>query len=136
MPRFFSWFHRHQDWGIFLLRLFIGLRLIYGVMDNVISWEHMLSFSTFLEKFNFPVPLVSAITSVYLQLLAGMMIVVGLYTRYAALIMIVNFAIALVTVHRHDTVEGMTPALAIMFCCLLFLFQGAGRIAIDEKRLR
>ena len=135
MPNTFSWFHRNQDWGILLLRVFVGLRLIYGVIDNVVSWEHMMKFSSFLHSFNFPVPLASAITSVYLQLLAGFMIVLGLYFRYAALAIIINFSVALLTVHWHDSPEGMTPALAILFCCILFLFQGPGRISIDEKRL-
>jgi len=129
----FSWFDRNRDWGILLLRLFIGVRLIYGVIDNVISWEHMIRFSDFLKDFHFPFPKACAVTSVYLQLLAGIMIVLGLRIRYAALLMIVNFAIALFMVHRHDSVEGMTPALAILFCCILFLFQGAGRISIDKK---
>ena len=131
----FSWFDRNSSWGIFLLRLFIGLRLIYGVLDNVTSWDHMVKFGEFLKNFHFPFPMVCAVTSVYLQLLAGIMIVLGLWIRYASLLIIVNFAIALFMVHRHDSVEGMTPALAILFSCILFLFQGAGRISIDKKLL-
>lgn len=129
----FSWFDRNRDWGIFLLRLFIGFRLIYGVLDNVINWEHMIKFRDFLKDFHFPFPMICAVASVYLQLLAGIMIVLGLRIRYAASLMIINFVVALVMVHRHDSVEAMTPPLAILFCCLLFLFQGAGRISIDKN---
>ncbi len=132
----FLWFHRNSDWGIFLLRLFVGLRLIYGVLDNVTSWEHMIRFSDFLESFHFPFPKICAVISVYLQLFAGIMIVLGLWIRYAALLMIANFAIALFMVHRNDSVEEMTPPLALLFSCILFLFQGAGRISIDKNRFR
>ena len=34
--------------GIFILRIFIGSRLLYGVIDNVLSWERMIEFSIFL----------------------------------------------------------------------------------------
>ena len=133
MPHIFSWFDRNKDWGVFLLRLFIGLRLIYGVLDNVISWEHMVKFADFLKNFHFPFPIVSAVISVYLQLLAGVMIVLGLQIRLASILMIANFFIALLMVHRDDSVEGMTPPMAILFCCIFFLFQGAGRISLDKK---
>lgn len=125
-------FERNYHWGAFLLRLFIGARLIYGVSDNVLSWQHMLQFRDFLKAFHFPFPLISAVLSVYLQLLAGVMIIVGWRIRYAAIAMILNFMVALVMVHRNDSIESMTPALAILFCCILFLFQGAGRISIDK----
>ena len=133
MPNFFRWFERNHHWGIFLLRFFIAARLIYGVADNVTSWDHMTRFRDFLKAFHFPLPLISAMLSVYLQLFAGIMIIVGWRIRYAAIAMILNFLIALVMVHRNDTIEIMTPALAILFCCILFLFQGAGRISVDKS---
>src|SRR3989337_2408247 len=99
----FSWFDRNRDWGIFLLRLFIGFRLVYGVQDNVLSWEHMTRFSDFLREFHFPFPMICAVVSVYLQLLAGIMIIFGFRIRYAAVLMIINFIVALIMVHRHDS---------------------------------
>lgn len=74
-----------------LARLFVGIRLAYGVIDNVLSWEHMLAFREFLASFHFPMPLVCAVVSVYAQLIASLMILVGWKIRYAALLMIVNF---------------------------------------------
>jgi len=128
-----TWLNENKDVGLLLLRLFVGLRLIYGVTDNVISWEHMKAFEVFLQANHFPFPLLSAIISVYAQFICGVMIVVGYHIRFAALVMIFNFLIALIMVHRNDTVEGMTPALAILFCSLYFLFSGAGKISIDRK---
>jgi putative oxidoreductase len=133
MTKFFTWLDRRNDWGIFLLRLFIGFRLVYGVLDNILSWEHLLRFRDFLQQFHFPFPLISAITSVYIQLLAGLMLIIGWGTRYAALLVIINFLIALIMVHRNQSIEAMTPALAILFSAILFLFAGAGRISIDRK---
>lgn len=130
----FSWFKRNPDLGVLFLRLFIGTRLIYGVVDNIFSWEKMIEFATFLEKFGFPFPVSSAVVSVYAQFFAGVMIILGFKIRWASLLMIVNFIVALIMVHRNDTIEGMTPALAILFACILFLFTGAGKFALDLKQ--
>ena len=128
-----SWIKRNAGLGVLLLRIFIGCRLIYGVIDNIISWEKMLEFREFLHQFNFPFPLFCAVVSVYAQFIAGLMIIFGWNIRLAALLMIVNFLVALVMVHRSQPVEAMTPALAILFCCILFFFEGAGRLAIHKS---
>ena len=123
------WLASNKDIGLFALRLFVGLRLIYGVTDNVISQEHMREFAHFLEAKGFPFPRLSAIVSVYVQLIGGICILVGYQIRLVAAFLIVNFLIALGMVHSNDTVEGMTPALAMLFGCITLLFTGAGKYA-------
>lgn len=56
MQRFFRWLDRNRDTGNFLLRLFVGFRLLEGVADNIFSWHRMVEFSEFLNKFGFPFP--------------------------------------------------------------------------------
>lgn len=124
---------QNVDIGILLLRLFIGLRLIYGVIDNVVSWEHMIKFAQFIEANNLPFPIVSAVVSVYAQFIGGLMILIGLKIRWASLLIIINFIVALyVHLNANDTVEGMTPALAMLFGGLVLFFTGSGRISFDS----
>ena len=118
--------------ALLLMRLFIGIRLIYGVVDNVLHWERMKEFAAFLDQFHFPFPLASAVVSVYAQLIAGLMIVAGWKIRWAAAVMILNFLVALFMVHRGQSFEQITPALAMLFGSLLFFFEGAGRYSIDS----
>jgi putative oxidoreductase len=125
-----NWLEKNKDIGILLLRMFIGIRLVYGVADNVFSWHHMMAFEEFLDAKGFPIPLISAVLSVYAQFIAGILIITGFQIRIASCVMIVNFMIALVMVHRHDSFEVMTPALSMLFANLLFLFQGAGRFSL------
>jgi putative oxidoreductase len=127
-----KWLDNHKDIGILLLRLFIGIRLVYGVADNVMSWNHMLLFRDFLATTGFPLPLLSAIVSVYAQLAGGIMIITGFWIRLGAVAMIVNFIVALLMVHRQDSFEGMTPALAMLFASVLFLFYGAGKYSLGN----
>ncbi len=124
-----AWLDKNKDLGLFLLRLFVGIRLLYGVVDNIADWGRMIEFRNFLEHQGFPLPLVSAMISVYAQFLSGLMIIIGFKIRLAAALMIINFLVALVMVHLHDSFEGMTPALAMLFSSILFLFYGAGKFA-------
>jgi putative oxidoreductase len=125
-----KWLEENKDIGILLLRLFIGVRLIYGVADNVFSWHHMLTFEAFLRENGFPFPLISAMLSVYAQFISGILIITGFQIRIASLVMIINFMVALLMVHWYDTFEGMTPALAILFANVLFLFYGPGKLSL------
>lgn len=129
----FKFFEAKGYIGIFLLRIFVGLRLLYGVIDNIISWEKMMEFSGFLELNGFPFPTISAVLSVYAQFICGILILTGFKIRFASLIMVFNFLIALLFVHlkANHSIEVMTPALAMLFGSLTFLFTGADKISLD-----
>ena len=126
-----KWIQPNSSLGLFLLRLFIGLRLLYGVVDNILSWGQMNEFSEFLRQFNFPFPIVSALISVYVQFFGSIMILTGFKIRWAALLLTINFLIAILVVHLgKDSVEVMTPALAMLFGCLTLYFTGPGKYAV------
>jgi len=120
--------------GILLLRIFIGCRLFYGVIDNILSWERMIEFSNFLDANNFPFPIISAVTSVYAQFFGAIFILAGFKLRFASFLLSINFIVALIFVHfqANDTIEGMTPALAMLFGCLTLLFTGADKISLEN----
>lgn len=58
-----------------------GFRLIYGKMDNVVSYDQMLHFRDFLEDHGFPFPLISAFVSVAAHFLAGLSFISGIWIR-------------------------------------------------------
>ena len=128
-----NWLNQNRSLGILLLRIFVGLRLLYGVVDNIVSWAKMMEFSIFLGNFGFPFPTVSAVICVYSQFIAGIFILFGYKIRFFSSIMVFNFLVALFFVHIpiKDTVEAMTPALSILFICLTFIFTGAEKYSLD-----
>lgn len=126
------WFSSKSDFGLLIIRLFIGLRIIYGVFDNVISWNKMMEFSEFLKATNFPAPTLCAVLSVYAQFICGILILIGYKTRFAAFILVFNFIVAIVMVHSNDSIEAVTPALAMLFISLGLLFTGAGKWVIEK----
>src|SRR5215471_1417112 len=92
---FLSAAQRFADFALLLLRLFVGLFLIWGVMDSVSSSDHMTEFVGFLDNHGFPVPRFLAALSVYLQLAIGVGFVLGLFTRWAGILCAIHFAIAI-----------------------------------------
>ena len=126
-------FERHAHVGTLLLRLFLAFVLIYGTQDNVFSQERMHEFRDFLAANGFPFPLASAHLSAYAQFLCGGLIALGLYTRLAALIMIINFVVALAMVHVGLPFNANIAPLAMLFGSVFLLFNGAGPVSLDAR---
>lgn len=118
--------------GLLLFRIFMGGRIFLGVWDNVVSSEKMAEFAQFLAGYNVPYPTLAAPLSVYAQMICGLLILIGLQTRFVASLMMINFLVAFFLVDIHLSLEAMTPALAMLFGSFLLIFEGAGRFSLDE----
>jgi len=132
--RKFLFLNSAQQFGEFtllLLRVFIGLFLIWNVWDNVTSPEHMQAFKDFLGKHGFAAPALMAPLSVYLQLLVGIAFVLGLFTRWAGILCAVNFLVAIVMVDHHGGMRGIFPSGCLVAIGLYLATHGAGRFSFD-----
>lgn len=124
---------RSVSWALLLLRLFVGLRVLYGVADNIVSQERMLEFAYYLKLYDFPYPFISAVISVYVQAIAALLLLAGCRSRIGCLLLVLNFSIA-VWVHRVDSVEQATPALAIWAISVALLLMGPGQFVVSLRR--
>ena len=129
-----NYFSNKKNYGAIFIRLIIGFHLIYGVQDNVLHWDRMLEFENFLDANGFPLPLTSAIVSVYAQLFCGILFIAGAFVRVASVIMIINFCVAIAMVHMNDPYPHVFPALTMLSGSLFLLFHGAGKLAIDRDK--
>lgn len=127
-----KYFDSKKTYGVIFLRLIIGWRLVDGTQDNVFSWDRMLEFRDFLEQHHVAFPLVAANVSVYAQFICGILYLLGLFVRPAAIIMIINFIVALLIVHIGTTFQQSFDALMMLFGSIFFLFHGAGKISLDD----
>ncbi len=128
-----QYFEGRKEYGIVFLRLIIGWRLIDGTQDNIFSWERMIEFSNFLEQHHVAYPLMAANVSVYAQFICGILYMLGLFIRPAAIIMIFNFIVALIIVHIGTPFQESFDALMMLFGSIFFLFSGAGKISMDNR---
>jgi putative oxidoreductase len=128
---FLSSAQRFGDFSLLLLRVFVGLFLIWGVWDNVTSPQRMHEFQEFLGKHGFTMPALMAPLSVYTQLLVGVAFVLGLFTRWAGILCAVNFVAAIVMVDHHGGMRGIFPSGCLVVIGLYLATHGAGRISAD-----
>ena len=119
------------DLASLLLRVLVGVFLIHGVWDNVVSLARMAEFTTFLADHKSPLPGLAAPLSVYAQLICGALILTGLLTRWAGLIMALNFVVAMVLVHLDQSLREQFPALMLIAISLVLATHGAGGYALD-----
>ena len=123
---------RFADVTLLLLRLVTGAFLMHETWDNITSAARMKEFAQFLGQFGFPLPHLMAPLSVAVQFGAGALLVAGLFTRWAGLLIATNFAIAVYRVHWSEPFRGWWPALILVFLGLHFATAGAGRFGLDR----
>jgi putative oxidoreductase len=123
---------RYRDYSAIFIRLLVGPFIIWGVQDNILSWEQMLEFRDFLAERGVPFPLFAACLSVYTQFICGLSILLGAFVRLTSIPFIINFAAALLIAHRGDAFRGMFPALMMLTIGFFVLLNGAGKVSVDE----
>ena len=122
---------KFSDFTLLLMRVFVGLFLVWGVWDNVTSREQMQEFAQFLAKHGFPAPRLLAPVSVYLQLAIGVAFVLGLFARWAGLLCAIHFGVAIVMVDHLGGMRGIFPSGCLVVIGLFMATYGAGRFSID-----
>lgn len=129
----FGFFERRAGYGAIFIRLVVGFVLIQGTQDNVFDYGRMLEFRDFLAARRVPFPLFAAYLSAYSQFACGILFILGLFTRPAAVVMVINFIAALLIAHLNAPIEAARLALCMLFSSLFLLFNGAGALSLDRK---
>lgn len=128
-----------SDAAFLVLRVLVGAFLMWGTWDNIASAERMQEFVGFLTLLQCPVPELAAPVSVYAQFLCGALILVGLLTRWAGLVMTFNFivAVALLTLGGGETdFRALFPPLVMIAVPLVLATHGPGAYAVDAMLTR
>lgn len=121
-----------QDVTNLVLRVLTGAFLIWGTWDNVSDPARMTEFVGFMRQFKFPAPEFLAPLSVWFQFICGGLLIAGLMTRWAALLMVFNFIIGFLMVHLGDDFRAQFPALILIAVNLHLAALGGGRLAVDR----
>lgn len=122
------------DAALLLLRVVVGAFLMWGTWDNVVSAERMEEFVAFLTALQCPLPELAAPVSVYAQFICGALILLGLLTRWAGLIMTFNFIVAVVLLTLgggESDFRALFPPLVMIAVPLFLATHGAGRLSVD-----
>ncbi len=134
-----GWLSRFEPWGAFLLRLVLGVALVYHGRGKVIPASgftaHPLSamqtYSHFIATLGIPgwLGYVSALA----EFLGGGLLVLGLLTRFAAFLAAGNMLVALCAVTLHRGYAASEYPTALLAMAVMLVFSGGGALAMDRR---
>ena len=87
------------EFGPVFVRFLVGFHLFYGNWGRLAQRAAYNDFHALLVRITFPCRPCAAYVSAGAQVVCGILFMLGLFTRPAAAIMVINFVVALVMVH-------------------------------------
>jgi len=117
------------------------LRIVIGIIFLVHGWQkiHVFGFHGVEGSFRqigIPLPVISSAVVILVEFLGGIALILGLATRWAALLLAIDMAGAIFFVHFkggfYVNHGGYEYALSLLAACLALTFSGAGALAIDS----
>lgn len=117
-----------RNYAALALRLSAALMLLHG-------WPKMMSFSE--KSTTFPDPIGfgsygSLALTVFAEVFCTIFLVVGLYTRVAAIPLILCMGVAALFVHHGDPLGDREAALSYLALYIAIFFLGGGRFSADN----
>ena len=138
--------NNYMHWSPLCLRLIVG----FGFMAH--GWAKIsrgtAGFEKLLIQTGVPMPHLMSIVAPYTELIGGFLILIGLFTRWVSIPLIISMLVAMLTVNIHygfSSIKtiGLTPAgplfgppgyeinLLYIACLLSLMITGAGALSVD-----
>ena len=119
------------DAGLLALRLGFGLTLAFGHgLDKALA---LGKFMQSVARHGFPVPEVMAPLAMLSELVGGIFLALGLYTRPASAFVIFTMLGAAFVVHGGDPFSKKETALAYALVAFVLIVTGPGRYSLDAR---
>ncbi len=124
-------FTRNSDLGLLIFRLFVGLAmaLAHG-LGKLPPPERLVEG---LTSMGLPMPGIMSWVVALAEFGGGLLIAVGLCTRFAAAILGFTMLVAGFVVHAADPFSVKELAFFYLAACVLLIFTGAGKYSLDSK---
>jgi putative oxidoreductase len=129
----FSWLNRFQGLGSLVMRLVLGVIMVAHGYGKIIPSGSLYTFSHMVTRLHLPVWL--GYVAAFTEFFGGMLIIVGLLTRVAALMTAIEMAVAIIKVHIHGGLMGPNSFAFPLTCfaiALMLVFTGCGWLGLDD----
>ena len=131
MSYFFSAQGFAQHTGLGLIRIIVGAFMVYHGLE-VFLHDKMVGYAQWLSDLHFPAPSTMAYLGKGSELVGGIFLLLGLFTRLAVIPLIITMGvIAFGMGHGKIWMDDQHPFL-FMLLCLVFFFYGPGRFSLDK----
>ncbi len=122
------------DWAALILRLTFG-----GVMAFTHGWSKFLSYPTDAANWADPIGLgapASLTLAIIGELVCGILIALGLFTRFAVIPAAITMAVAVLFIHWNDPFSDKEHALLYLLAYAAIYWLGSGRYSLDAVLAR
>jgi putative oxidoreductase len=129
-----------NDKTLALMRLVLGIIFYAHGAQMLLGWFHgqgfhatMTGFTTYLH-----IPAVFACCAICAEFFGGLLLLAGLFSRFAALAIAINMMVAILKVHFHNGLlggpggSGYEFPLALLALAILIISKGGGAMSVDR----
>jgi putative oxidoreductase len=124
---------KYSDNGIAFATLI--LRLASGGLMIQHGYSKLMNFAEMSSKFSDPFH-IGSVTSlsltIFSEFFCAVFIVLGLFTRFACVPLIINMSVAVFYAHKGDFFETGEKATLFLAAFVALLFTGPGKISVDR----
>ncbi|HKJ92212.1 MAG TPA: DoxX family protein [Longimicrobiales bacterium] len=120
-------------WGMVPLRVVVGLVFIMHGGMKLFSFG-IGGTTAFMHQLGIPLPAVAAVVVTAVELLGGVALILGLFTRWAGLLLTIDMLVAILKVRLHGgffAPNGFEFEMTLMGAALTFALLGAGAVSLD-----
>lgn len=118
------------DLALCLLRIILGIVLIYHGYGKI---THGFAIG-FFAHIGFPIPAVIGVFITLLELIGGICLIIGLFTRYLGVLYTIEFIVAWLVIIGSRGWGGSEREVLIIFVSFVLATLGSGRWSIDKGR--
>ena len=119
--------------SLFLARVAVG----YGFYEpSMQKWMNINGVATWFASMGIPMPLLNAYMAATTEIVGVIFLILGLFTRFISIPLIVIMIVAIITVHLGNGfsagANGFEIPLYYLLFLLLFASYGAGKFSLDN----
>ena len=120
-------------WGLIPLRLAVGAVFLAHGSQKLFTFG-LAGTADIMSKIGIPLPTVAAAVVITVEILGGVAIVSGLFTRWAAALLAIDMTVAILVARLQGgffTPYGYEFEMTLLGACISFALIGAGGFSVD-----
>lgn len=120
-------------WGVLVLRVVVGIVFLAHGSQKLFLYG-FAGVARSMGLLGIPAPEVAGVVVTLVEFIGGILLIAGLFARWAALLLAVEMAVAVLAVHLKGGFflpSGLEYALTLLAANLVLVLEGPGQAALD-----